>query len=229
MATGTLSPSPFFQFFSDAGAPLAGGFLYTFVTGTDTPATTYQNRALTVEHSNPIELDAAGRCTVYLDDAVVYKYVLKTSAGVTVKTTDGIEAVPGSIITVGQVFSFDGQSSYPVTNSSYNAGALFTALHPGTGIWHVDPDDLPGSYKIAGVGVVDAGKITIALVNLSDGDPDTPIAIVELNSTTGEWDQSTADIVLPAGGSAKDFAIKTKITAPATSGYAWGIAVVRTD
>jgi hypothetical protein len=230
MPTGTLSPVGPQQYLDDNGVPLAGGKIYTYEAGGTTPTTTYSNRALTVANTNPIILNAAGRCTISLADTVVYKYVLKTSADVTVWTQDGIEAVPGVFETSGQAFYFGGQSSSPITATSYTAGALYTALHPGTNIWSVDPDELQGTYRLTAVGVGDvAGSITVALVNLSDGDPDTPVSTVVLNSTTGEWEQSGSDITFPVGGATKQFGIKTKITAPVTSGFAWAISVVRTD
>jgi hypothetical protein len=53
----------FTQFFGDAGDPLENGFLGFYVAGTtSTPKATYADKDLTVANSNPVELDAAGRC-----------------------------------------------------------------------------------------------------------------------------------------------------------------------
>lgn len=230
MANGTLSPLGWQTFFDDNGVPVAAGLVYTYAAGTSTPITTYNAQELIVgnQNANPIELDAAGRCVIYLTEGTSYKYVLKTAAGATIRTQDNIQAVPASTVVTGDTFMFGGQSSAPVTSTSYGVGAAYTTLHPGTAVWHVDPDDLPGTYYLEAVGVVDAGSLTVALVNLTDGDPNTPIATVVIDSTTGEWARSASAITLPLPGSSRDFAIKTKITAPATNGYAWGINVVRT-
>ena len=49
------------QYFDDDGNPLAGGKLYFFSTGSDTPAPVYSDSDLTIEYSVPLELDSAGR------------------------------------------------------------------------------------------------------------------------------------------------------------------------
>lgn len=93
MANGTLSPSPWFTGLDDNGAPLSGGLLYTYAAGTTTPQATYSEVTLTTPNANPVVLDAAGRCALFLSPTS-YKYVLKTAAGVTVRTQDNIGAVP---------------------------------------------------------------------------------------------------------------------------------------
>lgn len=78
------------QLFDDYGEVLAGGFIYTYEAGTDTPLVTYQDLAGAVPNENPVELDAAGRATVRVTDGVAYKFIVKTSADVTVETIDNI-------------------------------------------------------------------------------------------------------------------------------------------
>jgi hypothetical protein len=73
--------SPLVQFFSDAGAPLAGGFVYTYAAGSTTPQPTFSDAAGLVPNSNPITLDAAGKAVLYLSP-VVYKFDVQNSAGV---------------------------------------------------------------------------------------------------------------------------------------------------
>ena len=84
------------QFFDDNGNPLSGGLLYTYLAGTTTPATTYTSSNGVTANSNPIVLDAAGRISqeVWLTVGVDYKFILKTSLGVTVWTKDDI---PGGV------------------------------------------------------------------------------------------------------------------------------------
>ncbi len=61
-----LSPIPRIQFFNASGAPLAGGFLYSYISGTSTPAPTYTDSSGLIQNSNPIVLDAGGFATVWL-------------------------------------------------------------------------------------------------------------------------------------------------------------------
>jgi len=82
------------QFFDNNGVPLAGGLLYTYLAGSVTPATTYQTSAGSggASNSNPIVLDSAGRVPyqIWLTDNTDYKFILKTSGGVTIRTEDNV-------------------------------------------------------------------------------------------------------------------------------------------
>ena len=91
MSVCTLSPYAFAQFFTDAGVPLSGGWLYTYTAGTSTPATTYTDAAGLVPNTNPIVLDAAGRCVIFLP-AASFKFVLENSAHVQIDEQDNVQA-----------------------------------------------------------------------------------------------------------------------------------------
>jgi len=83
------------QFFNDDGIPLSGGLVYTYDAGTTTPRTTYTDSAGLIANSNPIVLDASGRtpAEVWLTDGVLYKFVVRTSAGVLIGTYDNLYGV----------------------------------------------------------------------------------------------------------------------------------------
>jgi microcystin-dependent protein len=67
--------------FDENGVPLAGGQLYSYVYGTTTPLSTYQDPALTIPNANPIVLDANGRAgSVWLGTTQAYQFVLFTAA-----------------------------------------------------------------------------------------------------------------------------------------------------
>lgn len=80
------------QFFDDNGNPLSGGKVYTYAAGTTTPQTTYTSRDGLTANTNPIVLDAAGRTPqqIWSTEGLLYKYVVKTSADVTVRVWDNI-------------------------------------------------------------------------------------------------------------------------------------------
>jgi hypothetical protein len=82
------------QFFDNNGNPLAGGLIYTYAAGTTTPAATYTTYTGGTANANPIVLDSAGRtpAQIWLTEGSSYKFVLETSAGVTIKTDDNIFA-----------------------------------------------------------------------------------------------------------------------------------------
>ena len=84
----SLSPAPKLQFFGSDGLPLAGGLLYTYAAGTTTPLATYTDYTAATQNTNPIVLDSSGQAGVWIPDTTSYKYILKTSAAVTLYTVD---------------------------------------------------------------------------------------------------------------------------------------------
>ena len=70
------------QFFTNTGAVLTGGKLYTDAAGTTTPLTSYTTSAGNVARTNPVVLDAAGRVPgsgeIWITPAA-YKFVLTDS------------------------------------------------------------------------------------------------------------------------------------------------------
>jgi hypothetical protein len=91
-----IAQIPKFQF-SANGVPMVGGTLETYIAGTTTPTNTWQDSALTIANTNPITLDARGECVLWLDSAVVYKFVLKNAAGVIQWTQDNI-STPAALV-----------------------------------------------------------------------------------------------------------------------------------
>ena len=81
------------QFFTNTGAVLTGGKLYTYAAGTTTPLATYTTSAGTVARTNPVVLDAAGRVPdsgeIWITPAS-YKFVLKDANDVLIATYDNI-------------------------------------------------------------------------------------------------------------------------------------------
>lgn len=85
----TLAPYVFFQEFDNNGDPLSGGKVYTYEAGTTTPKATYTDSTGNTANANPVVLDSSGRADIWLGDGG-YKFVLKTSADVTIKTVDNV-------------------------------------------------------------------------------------------------------------------------------------------
>lgn len=83
------------QFFDNDGAPLNGGLIYTYQAGSSTLLSTYTTVNGTIANSNPIVLDAYGRTPseVWLQQGYSYKFVIKTSAAVTLQTLDNIYGI----------------------------------------------------------------------------------------------------------------------------------------
>lgn len=104
---GTVVPIAVPQFLDNSGLPLNGGLLYTCSAASTCPGAgqiaTYSDSALSVPNANPIVLNSAGRPTsgaIYLS-ATTYKFVLQTSAAVSVWTLDNVAALaPWNLNTV---------------------------------------------------------------------------------------------------------------------------------
>ena len=137
------------QFLDANGAPLTGGLLYSYLSGTTTPATTYTSRDGGTNNTNPIVLDAAGRtpAEVWLDGGVLYKFVLKTSAYVQIGSYDSIPAINdttsiSNLITVAGTNALTGLAT--PTLGGYAAGAQysFIAQNNNTAAVTIDIDTL---------------------------------------------------------------------------------------
>lgn len=88
--TGVIATLPQFQFSSSTGVPLALGTLTVYLATTTTPTDTWQDSALSILNTNPVQLDSSGSCTLWLDSTKSYKFVLKNAAGATQWTQDNI-------------------------------------------------------------------------------------------------------------------------------------------
>jgi hypothetical protein len=89
------------QFFDNTGLPLNGGLIYTYQAGSTTPLATYTDVNGTVANANPIVLDSSGRtpAEVWLTYGFNYKFVVKTSAAVTLGTYDNLYGIIGVLNT----------------------------------------------------------------------------------------------------------------------------------
>lgn len=90
-----LLGNPLFTALDSAGALISGAQAFFYLAGTTTPATVYHDAGLTTPHEQPLLADGAGRfADVYFDPAIDYKLVLKSAAGVMIRTTDPVYKAP---------------------------------------------------------------------------------------------------------------------------------------
>jgi len=112
------------QFFDANGLPLSGGLIYTYAAGTTTQQATYTSSSGSIAQSNPIVLNASGRVPsgeIWLTANLYYKFVLESSAGVTIGTYDNIFAGGSPIIV-----DFTGTGSQTVFTLSSNPSSINT-------------------------------------------------------------------------------------------------------
>jgi hypothetical protein len=118
------------QFFTNTGAVLTGGKLYTYAAGTTTPLATYTTSTGNTARTNPIILDSAGRVPdggeIWITSAQ-YKFVLKDSNDVLIATYDNISGIGAASY---QVQNFTGTGSQTVfTLSAASFGENYTFVY----------------------------------------------------------------------------------------------------
>jgi hypothetical protein len=94
------------QFFDNNGIPNAGGLIYTYQAGSSTLLTTYTTVNGTVANTNPIVLDAYGRTPseIWMQTGYSYKFIIQTSAAVTLQTLDNLYPILQSAPAVSATF-----------------------------------------------------------------------------------------------------------------------------
>ena len=91
----SFQPIPWIQVPDDAGAPLAGGKIWTYISGTTTAKATYTDAALITPNTNPIILNARGEAQMALG-AGAYSLKLLRADDTLVKTIDGVTDLPAA-------------------------------------------------------------------------------------------------------------------------------------
>lgn len=138
------------QFFDNNGSPLVGGKIYSYQAGTTTPETTYTTSAGNTAHTNPIILDSAGRIPsggeIWLTDGVSYKFIVATSANVTISTYDNVTGNSSGVF-----------SSFAASNGS----SLIGFLQSGAG---ADPRTVQAKLRDM-VSAADFGAIGNGIAN----------------------------------------------------------------
>jgi len=118
------------QFFTNTGAVLTGGKLYTYLAGTTTPAAAYTSSSGSTVWTNPIVLDAAGRVPsggeIWITDGITYKFVLKDSTDVLIATYDNISGINSNFI------SFTNQQEIATATAGQTVFNLSISYQPGT-------------------------------------------------------------------------------------------------
>lgn len=126
----------------------------------------------------------------------------------------------------GEVFDFDGDGNARISVTNYPSGSGGDTLHPGTGIFNIDSLFLIGTYRLeAMISSPSGATITVALVNLTDGSPDTPILTLTSAATIPTRVPSGGTITFAASGAAKSYGIKTKTSG--ADGFVYGVRIIK--
>lgn len=138
-----------------SGNPLANGKVTTFVAGTTTKQTIFQDEELTNPFPNPVTVDSRGKLQAYTDQNL--KLIIETAAGSTVDTIENIVNPRGNIGT-------DEIQDDAVTAAKINANVAGNGLTQATsGALDVNPDDSTIEIVSNAVRVKDLGIVTAKL------------------------------------------------------------------
>jgi len=153
------------QFFNNDGVPLSGGLIYTYLAGTNTPASVYTTSVGNVAHSNPIVLDSTGRVPtgeIWLTNYTSYKFVLKDSASNLIGTYDNIGSIANNQSASQISFTgFKGQTGN-VQNLAGNDGSDWIGfLQSGVGAVAISAQDKMRQM----VSVLDFGAVGDGVTN----------------------------------------------------------------
>lgn len=165
--TAGLMPNANQQFFDNNGNPLSSGTVTTYVVGTTTLKTTWQDSGETIPNTNPIVLNAAGRAIIYGDGN--YRQIVRDRSGnliwdaVTSAFGTGSASLLGDGTAVGTILPWSGLVaptryvfSYGQELSRTTYSALYTAITLSTNV-----NCTSGSPILTGV--ADATQIPIGV------------------------------------------------------------------
>lgn len=157
MPTVTSLPWFYQQFCDSNGVPLAAGYIETKAAGTSNDKATYIDAEGTTANANPVVLDAAGMCLMFLQAGPYDFYVYDVDDNL-IRTIEGINSL-SSTVNVDRTTDLSalaaGETTIVQTNGrlSVNDGggwwyywdATSTALDDGGGV--IQPDSLPATGR----------------------------------------------------------------------------------
>ena len=130
MATALQVESIWNGLTDNSGQPLAAGRVYTYAAGTSNPVSLYTASDKTSSATNPLILDGNGKAQVWADGR--YKFVVKTSADVTLYTLDNLlYGFDDTTVLLGGISTGSANAqtvSVPATVESYANGQRITFI-----------------------------------------------------------------------------------------------------
>lgn len=146
-------PTPYtpFKGFTNDGSPLAGGLLYSYAAGTNTPLVTYQDPGMASPNANPTVLNARGEAPVFTPPNVAYKFLLTDSLGNT------IPGWPIDNLILSQLITLYGGVDIGSTNAYIlNFTSNFTSLTDGIVLFWIPSHTNTGAstLNVNGLGAV---------------------------------------------------------------------------
>jgi len=155
-----LAPAPKFQAFDDDGNPLSGGLVYTYLSGGNTPATTWTDSTGNTENQNPVVLDSRGEASIWFTPGTEYRITVTDSVG-------------------GAIYG-------PIDNiaGSVTPSAYFATIMTGTSQTEVFDDVVAPGGTITGTILMSGAALNMAAPVTVASATSTPIGAAASNNVT---------------------------------------------
>jgi hypothetical protein len=226
-----LAPFSRRQFIDANGVPYSGGKIWTYLAGTTTPATTYQDNLSATPNANPIILDSEGRTpySVWLTDDVTYKYAVLESDDTPIYTEDNVAGMNDfTVPTVNEWIATTFTCTYSSATVFTVSGSDQTStLHVGRRIKITNAGGTNAVYATITVSSYAASTTTITYV--VDSGTVTNAAILVSYSILSSVNPSVPKIALPDGSTAVTQSSSDNTTKIATTAFARSLLVQYTN
>jgi hypothetical protein len=175
------------------GQPLAGGKVFSYAAGTNTLQPLYNDKDCLNAATNPVILDSNGRAQVYANSSLSYKFVVKTSADVTLYTLDHLFYPREALFS-------DSGSGYNITNTTSDGSDTKRLLFNGgggSGSGRGAEIQLHGNESAGNTGVatISSGNISAATVDLNIIPANGKLRIVLNGVSRWEFDATTNSLL----------------------------------
>lgn len=207
----TYLPIP--QWFDAEGNPLAAGKVYSYITGTSTPQSTYTSSSGSVANANPYILDSEGRGEIWLSASQNYDLLIKDSNDNTIDSitnlsSDGITiSLTGTLSTSLDMSShsilFDDGSG--IQDSNANPILTITAGTSPVNYFNITNDATGSGPVLSSTGSDTNIDINLTAkgsgtIKLNDNTSITGTLTTTGAITSGGAITSAGTVTLPAGG-----------------------------
>lgn len=170
MATPLVSPI-FYAWHPDTGLPLAGGQVFTYISGTTTPKSSYMDVGAVVENANPVILNDAGYAPIFLEGS--YRIVIRDADGVQLYAFDDVSDLTPKVESEWVLptnASYLSPTSFRVAGdmtATFTAGRALRLVDVGAFVAYVESSAYSGGTTT--VSFYGSGTITAALSIVSVG------------------------------------------------------------
>lgn len=178
------------QFFTNTGAVLTGGKLFTYLAGTTTPAAAYTSSNGVTAWTNPIVLNAGGRVPgsgeIWLTDGILYKFVLEDANNVLIATYDNISGINSNFV------AFTNQQEIVTATAGQTVFNLGISYQPGTNSLSVFVDGVNQYGPGAQYAYLETDADTVTFVSGLHVGAEVKFTTSQLNNAAGQTAAQTA-------------------------------------